>query len=83
MRARRVPASADLEALAEDLRRVNLALWQAEDELRDRERAGHFGGRFVELARSVERHNDRRADLKARINRLLGCPLVDEKVYAG
>jgi hypothetical protein len=53
-----------------------------EDDLRDCERAGDFGVRFVELARSVYRHNDRRAALKARVNELLGSRLREEKSYA-
>jgi hypothetical protein len=38
-----------------------------------------FGERFVELARSVYRHNDERADLKRQINRLLGSRIAEEK----
>src|SRR5262249_42449595 len=46
------------------------------------ERAGDFGPRFVELARSVYRTNDRRSELKRRINERLGSGLVEEKSYA-
>jgi hypothetical protein len=81
-RRRALPASAEQEALVADLRAVNEALWQVEDDLRDCERSGDFGARFVELARSVYRHNDRRAALKARVNELLGSRLREEKSYA-
>ena len=65
-----------------ELRAVNEALWRIEDDIRLCERAGDFGPRFVELARSVYRTNDRRSELKRRINELLGSGLVEEKSYA-
>jgi tetratricopeptide (TPR) repeat protein len=74
--------SAELTALSEELRSVNEALWTVEDELRLCERNQEFGSRFVELARSVYRHNDRRAALKRQINELLGSRLIEEKSYA-
>jgi hypothetical protein len=60
-----LPALLDLE---DDLWRVNGEIWNLKDQLRDHERRGEFGPRFVELARSVFRHNDRRAELKRIIN---------------
>jgi hypothetical protein len=74
--------SAELTALREELRSVNEALWTVEDELRLCERNQDFGSHFVELARSVYRHNDRRAALKRQINELLGSRLIEEKSYA-
>ncbi len=41
-----------------------------------------FGPRFVELARSVYKHNDERARLKRALSRAAGSVLVDEKLYA-
>jgi hypothetical protein len=63
------------------LKVVNEALWQIEDELRRCEKDEDFGLRFVELARSVYWHNDRRAALKRPINDLLGSALKEEKSY--
>lgn len=76
-----IPSSAELRRLTLDLKAVNIRLWQVEDELRDCERTGRFDDRFVVLARSVYRTNDRRAALKARINALLGATIVEEKSY--
>lgn len=75
-------ASPALAALTRELRAINAALWEIEDEIRDHERAGDFGPRFVELARAVYRTNDRRAEAKGRVNRLLNSALVEEKSYA-
>lgn len=72
-----------LAPLVRALREVNEALWTIEDDIRECEAKGEFGPRFVALARSVYRNNDRRADLKRRINALLGSGLVEEKSYKG
>jgi hypothetical protein len=59
-----VETSPSLDQLFADLKRVNEALWDVEDELRFCEQRQDFGPEFVELARSVYRHNDRRSVLK-------------------
>ena len=79
------PAVAEptIAALLADLRRVNEALWEIEDAIREQEAAGAFGATFVTLARSVYRTNDERAAIKRAINAALGSELVEEKSYAG
>lgn len=78
----KLPATLELRSLAADLRIVNETLWDVEDALRRHELRQDFGQEFVELARSVYRHNDRRAALKRQINDLLGSSLFEEKSYA-
>jgi tetratricopeptide (TPR) repeat protein len=70
-----------IDDLVDQLQTVNGALWQVEDELRNCERAQDFGQRFIELARSVYQHNDRRASLKRKINASLGSSLTEEKTH--
>lgn len=76
-----LPASAELGRLTARLKRLNERLWLIEDDIRDCERAGDFGPRFVEIARSVYRTNDKRAAVKRQINDLLGADIVEEKSY--
>lgn len=78
---RHLPASADLAARWEELYQINAALWVIEDDIRTCEAANEFGDTFVRLARAVYVTNDRRADVKKRINLLLGSALVEEKSY--
>jgi hypothetical protein len=78
----REAAIADGQALRAALKAVNLSLWDIEDELREHERRGDFGPRFVELARAVYHTNDKRAGLKAEINAKAQSPLSDVKSYA-
>jgi tetratricopeptide (TPR) repeat protein len=76
-----LPTSEELARLEKALCTVNAALWDIEDELRRCERAADFGPRFIELARSVYRHNDERAALKRRINDRLGAAFAEQKAY--
>jgi len=62
-----------------ELRVVNIALWDAEDAIRACEAAQDFGEDFVRVARSIYRNNDRRAEIKNSIDRLLGSKITDEK----
>ncbi|HQW10154.1 MAG TPA: DUF6165 family protein [Steroidobacteraceae bacterium] len=63
------------------LQRVNEALWDIEDEIRDQELAQAFDARFIELARAVYVTNDERAAIKKRVNTRLGSTIVEEKSY--
>lgn len=70
-----------LTDLVAELRSINETLWDIEDDIRTCERLEDFSSSFIELARSVYKTNDKRAELKLRINRLLGSELVEEKSY--
>ena len=80
-RARTLAMSVELERLWSDLREVNAALWEIEDEIRFCEARKDFGPRFIELARAVYRTNDRRAAIKKDIDLLFGSAMTDEKSY--
>jgi hypothetical protein len=64
-----------------DLRDANLKLWKIEDELRKLEKNKDFGERFIELSRSVYITNDKRADIKKRINELFNSEYKEIKIY--
>ena len=71
-----------IKVLKDELRQVNEALWDIEDRIRDCEREQSFGEEFIALARAVYKTNDRRAELKRRINEILGSPLMEVKSHA-
>ncbi len=79
-RAAQLPG-APLQVLIDELRRTNESLWDIEDHIRACERDKDFSETFIALARSVYKTNDRRAEIKLRINRLLGSDLIEEKSY--
>ncbi|MGO8738752.1 DUF6165 family protein [Rhodoblastus sp.] len=73
---------AEIVGLRGDLEAVNRELWRIEDEIRDKERAGDFGAEFIALARAVYKTNDRRSEIKRRINLVTGSKIVEEKSYS-
>jgi hypothetical protein len=70
-----------LTQYTDELTRVNEALWDVEDAIRDCEANSDFGDRFVALARSVYQHNDERARIKKAINIAAGSRYLEEKSY--
>lgn len=78
-----IPDSPEIQESTEELKQINAALWDIEDEIRCCEASQDFGERFIQLARSVYHTNDRRAAVKRRINDRLGSLLVEEKSYTG
>lgn len=64
-----------------DLVEVNTALWDIENSIRGKELKKEFDDDFISLARSVYFHNDKRAQIKRRINEKTESGLVEEKEY--
>jgi hypothetical protein len=64
-----------------ELCKVNQKLWNVEDKLRDHERLNNFNEDFINLARSVYKLNDKRAEIKKEINIKYGSELIEEKSY--
>ena len=65
----------------DELKTINEALWEIEDDIRDKERAREFDQVFIDLARSVYVTNDQRANAKKELNIYLGSEIVEEKSY--
>ena len=76
-----VEADAEIETLSAELKSINEALWDIEDDIRDEERNKRFGERFIELARAVYVTNDERANAKKKVNLHLNSTIVEEKSY--
>ena len=76
-----VADDAEIRALGAELKAINEALWEIEDDIRDEERNRRFGERFIELARAVYVTNDERANAKKKVNLHLKSNIVEEKSY--
>tara|TARA_B100001029_G_C15053625_1_gene452654 strand:+ start:1207 stop:1596 length:390 start_codon:yes stop_codon:yes gene_type:complete len=63
------------------LKEVNMNLWEIEDQIRICEKNKKFDNEFLELARSVYKLNDKRFDLKNKINLLFNSALAEQKHY--
>ena len=64
-----------------DLKNINLKLWDIEDGKRSAEKNSQFDEKFIELARSVYKFNDERAKIKLAINNTLGSNIKEVKSY--
>ena len=71
----------NLENLINQLKEVNLKLWNIEDNKRICEKNKDFGKVFVDLSRNVYLNNDKRAKIKSEINKLLGSNIKEVKQY--
>jgi len=65
----------------QDLKRVNLALWEIEDQIRLKEARQEFDDEFIQLARKVYFENDKRSGIKRQINISTKSKLIEEKEY--
>ena len=64
-----------------DLKNINLKLWNIEDGKRSAEKNNKFDEKFIELARNVYKFNDERAKIKLAINTSLGSNIKEVKSY--
>ena len=64
-----------------DLKNINLKLWDIEDGKRSAEKKNQFDEKFIELARNVYKFNDERAKIKLAINNALGSNIKEVKSY--
>ena len=67
--------------LFNNLRKVNLTLWDIEDRIRIKESKQKFDEEFIQLARSVYKENDKRASIKKEINLNYNSEIIEEKYY--
>ena len=70
-----------MQGLVAELKAVNEALWNIEDDIREKEAAKSFDAEFIKLARAVYVTNDKRAEIKKQINLETGSALIEEKSY--
>ena len=70
-----------MQGLMAELKAVNEALWDIEDDIREKEAAKSFDAEFIRLARAVYVTNDKRAEIKKQINLATGSALIEEKSY--
>ena len=70
-----------IQILIDNLKSVNLKLWDIENGKRLAEKNNDFGKQFIELARNVYKNNDKRAKIKLEINNILGSNIKEVKSH--
>ena len=76
-----IPNQATIKNFKDDLKNINLKLWDIEDGKRLAEKNNLFDDNFIKLARNVYKFNDERARLKLEINKVLGSNIIEVKSY--
>tara|TARA_Y100000992_G_scaffold114080_1_gene74533 strand:+ start:11347 stop:11730 length:384 start_codon:yes stop_codon:yes gene_type:complete len=70
-----------LSELINELKKVNESLWDIEDHIRKKEKCKEFDDEFIQLARNVYITNDKRAEVKNKINIITKSEIVEVKSY--
>lgn len=68
------------ENIIDSLREVNRKLWEIEDELRIHESRFVFDEDFISLSRLVYYTNDKRFEIKSKINQITSSNFKEEKI---
>ncbi len=76
-----IPNQSSISKYINELKNINLKLWDIEDGKRASEKNKDFGEKFIELARNVYKFNDERAKIKLAINNSLGSNIKEVKSY--
>ena len=76
-----IPNQNNISKHINDLKGINLKLWDIEDGKRAAEKEKKFDDKFIELARNVYKLNDERAKIKLAINTALGSNIKEVKSY--
>jgi len=70
-----------IQSLIDKLKAINLKLWNIENGKRLAEASNSFDDKFIELARSVYKENDKRSKIKLEINNTLGSSIKEVKSH--
>ena len=77
----KIEINENLQKLINQLKEINLKLWNIEEGKRECEKNSDFGKNFIQLSRNVYINNDKRAKIKSDINKLLGSNIKEVKSY--
>ena len=70
-----------LDRLFNKLKKINMTLWEKEDEKRSYEKNSDFGEKFIKVSRDIHFLNDDRSKNKLEINKITGSLIREIKQY--
>ena len=77
----KIPDKKRIEDLVLNLKKINLKLWDIEENKRKAEKEKKFDETFIQLSRDVYKSNDERAKIKFKINDILGSNIKEVKSH--
>ena len=76
-----IPDQSSISKHINDLKDINLKLWDIEENKRRAEKEKKFDETFIQLSRDVYKSNDERAKIKLKINEILGSNIKEVKSH--
>tara|TARA_Y100001958_G_C21026938_1_gene401374 strand:- start:390 stop:785 length:396 start_codon:yes stop_codon:yes gene_type:complete len=76
-----IPDKSKINDLILSLKKINLRLWDIEENKRKAEKNKKFDETFISLSRDVYKSNDERAKIKLKINEILGSNIKEVKSH--
>ena len=76
-----IPDKSKILDLIHNLKKINLKLWDIEENKRLAEKKQKFDENFIKLSRDVYKTNDERAKIKLKINEILGSNIKEVKSH--
>ena len=76
-----IPDQNNISKHIDDLKEINLKLWDIEENKRKAEKNKKFDEAFIKLSRDVYKSNDERAKIKLKINEILGSNIKEVKSH--
>ena len=70
-----------LDELFNKLKKINVTLWEIEDEKRSYEKNSDFGDKFIKVSRDIHFLNDDRSKVKLEINKITDSVIREIKQY--
>ena len=77
----KIPNKNKVDDLIQNLKQINLKLWDIEENKRQAEKNQKFDEKFIKLSRDVYKTNDERAKIKLKINEILGSNIKEVKSH--
>ena len=77
----KIPNKDNVKELILNLKKINLKLWDIEENKRIAEKNNKFDEKFIKLSREVYKTNDERAKIKLKINEILGSNIKEVKSH--
>ena len=77
----KIPDKSGIDDLISSLKKINLKLWDIEENKRLAEKNKKFDDKFVKLSRDVYKSYDERAKIKLKINEILGSNIKEVKSH--
>ena len=67
--------------ILQEIKNINEQLWDVEEKIRQKEIEDNFDEEFIDLARNVYKKNDKRCQIKNKINSLFNSDIREIKSY--